>query len=230
MNDDNYYENARNGTKFKSVIFSLNNVDQIFWPDKREEMSYIRKDNPFSLIAGMNISDVRIRDIEIADATHIKVKPGAKFGLESRFGPVIVGAEFDQRGANYKYHLEYDEFPFFYFKIRDTYNYFSFYGLLSYSLLPRLRIFGGLEAGDCISRTATAELDWGDDSEEETEDVPPINLNWDYGLKVGADLMIFKSFGIRAAYYHGMNYIFEYTDIITNCKNRSGELSLIYKL
>jgi len=229
MNDENY-DNVRSGTKFKSLTFSLNNLDQIFWPDKREEKEIVSKNNPFALVAGMNISNVQFRDEEIADATHIKVKPGAKLGLESRFGPIIVGAEFDQRGVNYKYHLDDDDFPFFYFQIKDTYNYFSFYGLLSYSILPRLRIFGGMEIGDCIRRTVAAELDWGDESEEVNEDVPPVNFNWDYGLKAGVDIMIFRSFGIRAAYYHGMNYIFEYTDILPNCKNRSGEISLIYKL
>ncbi len=230
MNDENYY-NTRSRTEFKSLTFSLNNVDQIFWPDKREGKSFNKRENPFFLITGLNVSDVRIRDKEIAKTTHVKVRSGAKIGLESRFGPMIIGAELDQRGANYKYLTYLTEYDFpLYLKIRDIYNYFSFYGLLSYPLLPRLRIFGGLEAGDCISRTATAEFDWGDDSDEDTEDVPPVNFNWDYGLKAGVDIMIFRSFGIRAAYYHGMNYIFEYTDLLENCKNRSGEISLIYKL
>jgi len=174
----------------------------------------IRKDNPLSIIGGMNFSDIRIKDDNLREKAEIKMKTGFKIGIESRFGPFIAGTAFDQRGSRYEI--------WNYLDMHDTYNYFSFYGLVSYPVMKRLRIFSGVEAGDCISRRVKIE--------DESQDVPSVNINWDYGIKAGADVMIFKTIGLRTSYYHGLNYIFDYTDILTNCKNRSIELSLIYKL
>jgi len=202
------------GTKFSSWTIALNNIDRIFKPAKPGESKYVRKDNPLSIIGGMNFSDIRIKDDDLRKEADIKMKTGFKIGIESRFGPFIAGMAFNQRGARYEI--------WNYLDVKDTYNYFSFYGFVSYPVMKRLRIFSGVEAGDCISRKAVLD--------DDSYDVPSININWDYGIRAGADVMIFKTIGLRTSYYHGMNYIFEYTDIITNCKNRSIELSLTYKL
>ncbi|HPC36275.1 MAG TPA: hypothetical protein P5268_08785 [Candidatus Marinimicrobia bacterium] len=235
---DNYYDSwtPRAGTKFKSWTFTLNNVDCKFRPSETEAQNINLPENPISVIAGINISDIRLAEQELQDKV-VKRKSGYKIGIESRFGWIVTGMAFDQRGANYLLEATMDpDIHLFDFNIIDNYNYISFYGLLSVPVIKRVRIFGGLETGDCISRKATLKIESGelsDEEIEETEDVPPTNINWDYGLKAGLDFMIFKSFGIRAAYYHGFNYIFNKTDVfyfLPNSKHRNIELSLIYKL
>lgn len=211
------------GTEFSSWTITLNNIDRIIKPAKPGERKYVRKDNPISIIGGMNFSDIRIKDDDLREEADIKMKTGFKIGIESRFGPFIAGMAFDQRGARYNFNLPLiEDIIEFNLDVKDTYNYFSFYGLVSYPVMKRLRIFSGVEAGDCIGRRVKIE--------DESENVPSVNINWDYGLRAGADVMIFKTVGLRTSYYHGLNYIFDYTDILTNCKNRSIELSLIYKL
>jgi hypothetical protein len=231
INDNEWNEKLE--TEYRSWSIVLKNIEQIFKPDEIKTKEIVRRDNPFSVVAGINISDFRLAEQELQEKV-IKRKSGYKIGFESRYGWFVSGIAIDQRGANYLLEATMDpDIHLFDINIIDNYNYMTFYGLLSVPIVKRVRVFAGLEAGDCLSRKATGELVWGDDSDKDTEDIPPTNINWDYGLKAGLDFMIFKSFGLRAAYYHGFNYIFDKTDVIDfipNRKHRNIEFSLIYKL
>jgi len=234
----NYYNslNARVDTKFKSWTFTLNNIDWKSRPSEREVQKEIHPKFPISIITGINIADVRINKQEYKekDIKAIKMNPGYKIGIESKFGLIITGIAFDQRGANYLGEAKIDpDIHLFDFNIIDNYNYVSLYGLLSIPVIKRIRIFSGIETGDCIRREVILQIAAGelsDENIEEHEDLPPTNINWDYGLKVGADFMIFKSLGLRAAYYHGFNYVFKEVTALPNNKHRNIEFSLIYQL
>ncbi|HRS52760.1 MAG TPA: hypothetical protein P5268_10655 [Candidatus Marinimicrobia bacterium] len=234
INDNDWNEKME--TEYRSWSIVLKNIEQLFKPDKIKTKAIIRRDNPFTAVAGINISDIRFAEKEWQEKV-VKRKSGYKIGFEARYRWFVSGIAIDQRGANYLFEATIDpDIHVFDFNIIDSYNYTSFYGLLSVPVIKRVRVFGGLEVGDCISRKATLKIESGelsDEEIEETKDIPPTNLNWDYGLKAGLDLMIFRSFGLRAAYYHGFNYIFDKTDVIDflpNRKHRNIEFSLIYKL
>ncbi|HQC63365.1 MAG TPA: hypothetical protein PLC51_09930, partial [Candidatus Marinimicrobia bacterium] len=226
----------RSDTKFKSWTFTLNNIDWKSRPSEREVQKEIHPKFPISIITGINIADVRINKQEYKekDIKAIKMNPGYKIGIESKFGLIITGIAFDQRGANYLGEAKIDpDIHLFDFNIIDNYNYVSLYGLLSIPVIKRIRIFSGIETGDCIRREMILQIAAGelsDENIEEHEDLPPTNINWDYGLKVGADFMIFKSLGLRAAYYHGFNYVFKEVTALPNNKHRNIEFSLIYQL
>lgn len=171
----------------------------------------------FTFVGGINMASVKYNDSDIQDEVDISMKMGINVGIESAGGPLTVGLAYVQRGAE----VGLDIFGQ-HISGSDTYNYLTAYIIYPHTIQEGLSAFGGLQMGKCLG--GEAEL------EGESDNLDGADFKLDYGLLVGANIMLNQNIGIRGSYYLGFADVAKDFDSDENWKNRGIGLTLLYKM
>lgn len=173
----------------------------------------------YTLIGGLNFATIQYNEKDINDYVDISANTGLLIGIESNSGPFKLGFAYIQRGASIS--VSGSDF-----EGSDTYNYLAAHSLIPIPLSKQFEIVGGLQIGKCLGGKWEAKDDY--DSDSGTIDAEDINL--DFGLLVGADIMFSPKFGVRGTYYFGLSDVYKDVESDFNIKNRGLAVNILIKI
>ena len=174
-----------------------------------------------TFIGGLNMATIKYNDDDIGDQITVSSNMLVNVGVEKMVGAMMVGGAFVQRGAKIEMEILGIDV-----KGSDSYNYLSIYGIYPLISQQSFSAFGGLQVGYGIGGMAEIEVAGDSDSEKIDGDA----LALDYGLLLGADIMLNANMGIRASYYLGLADVSKDADSDLNFKNRGLTISILYKM
>jgi len=144
-------------TEFSSYTFSFNNIDRVVkWLIDQYGSKYHSLNTGLTLVGGVNFSTMSFNDKDIQKEAEVTFGQGYDFGIETKFKIFITGISLTQYTADYQLKIPVD---FFYLtpELTDTYHYLTFYGLIPYSVIKPLIVFGGAQISNCLGRKVKVE-------------------------------------------------------------------------
>ncbi|MCK4639780.1 MAG: hypothetical protein KAU06_00445 [Candidatus Marinimicrobia bacterium] len=179
-------------TEFSSYTFSFNNIDGIVkWLIDQYGSKYHSLNTGLTLVGGVNFSTMTFNDKDIQKKAKVKFGQGYDFGIEARFKNFVTGISHTQYTANYRLEIPPE--------LTDTYHYLTFYGLIPYSVIKPLIVFGGAQISNCIGRKVKVK------DVSDCIDCNEYSLN--YGIIAGIDFMFNSLIGLRASYNYWLRNI-----------------------
>jgi len=196
------YWHPLDDTEFSSYTFSFNNLEILV----KWLVDNYKLDNPslhntgLTIVGGMSLSTINFNDKNIQKKAKVKYGQGYDFGIETKFKCFITGVSLTQYTAIYRQEITAD---FFHLKLdfTDIYHYLTFYGLIPYSVIKQMSVFGGVQVSNCMGRKITAKLEDASDTANYNE----YSLN--YGLITGVDFIVNSWIGLRASYNYWLQNI-----------------------
>jgi hypothetical protein len=171
----------------------------------------------YTLVGGINIATIEYNDDEVGDLVDISSKYGFILGVETMTGPVLLGIAAVQRGAQAEMDFMGQTISGY-----DIYNYISVYGAYPFTLQEGFTFMAGLQVGQPLG--GNSEMN------NESEEIDADLLALDYGLLLGANILLDPQIGFRATYYLGLADVSKDFPSNLNWKNRGIGITLLYTL
>jgi len=194
------YGHTLDDTEFSSYTFSFNNVDRIvelLIDNYRLDNSSLHNTG-LTIVGGVNFSTMNFNDKDIQKKADVTFGQGYDFGIETKFKNFVTGISLTQYTTNYRLKIPV---AFFYItpEFNDTYHYLTFYGLIPYSVIKPLIVFGGAQISNCMGRKVKVE------DISDCIDCNEHSLN--YGIITGVDFMFNSWIGLRTSYNYWLRNI-----------------------
>lgn len=180
-------------TEFSSYTISINNTDKLIkWAIDRYGVDReIFNQIGLTILSGVNFSIINFNDKDVQKNAKVKYDRGGDFGIETKFNWLTMGLSYTQYSVRYQIKVLADIFRFTPM-LNEIYHYFTFYSLLTYSIIKPINLFGGIQIANCIGRNVKV------DNTTECYNSAKYSLN--YGLITGIDILPNSWFGIRISY------------------------------